>query len=97
METGEILHKIDDKVDQKLEFYLKLLKVYKNYFDKLTKKKTPPLEGLFADEDEEEEEEEENKNQIKQHYDIEKTPVHVRYFVRLNHIKHFTAGGYKYG
>ena len=61
------------------EVDLHLLKIYKDYFDKITKKKIPPLEGLYA---EEVEEEEENKISFEPISDT--IPVHINYYVGLS-------------
>ena len=58
VEQGKIKvchYKINDKLEKYFEEKLNLLEIYKNYFDKITNKKIPPLEGLYADEVDEKE------------------------------------------
>ena len=56
---------------------LNLLEIYKNYFDKITNKKIPPLEGLYADEVDEKE----NKILNDQEKEV---PIHIKYSVQTN-------------
>ena len=80
--------KINKKTDADIKSYLKLLKIYKEFFDKITKKKVPPLEGLYDDEFNEEEEEE--KNEIETKIEIgEDIPVHVQFWAKTNQAKIF--------
>jgi hypothetical protein len=79
--------KINKKTDADIKSYLKLLKIYKEFFDKITKKKVPPLEGLYDDEFNEEEEE---KNEIETKIEIgEDIPVHVQFWAKTNQAKIF--------
>ena len=71
-----------DKVDDKKEIDFMLLEIYKEYFDKITKKKVTPLEGLFADEFEEE------QNKILLNKEVN-PPIHVKFFICLNQVDVF--------
>ena len=70
-------HKKTDKVDKQLEKDLERLKIYKDYLDKKTNKKIPPLEGLYADEVDEQED-----NKIIKDPDND-TPIHVKFWIKL--------------
>lgn len=67
----------DAKGERKIDLHL--LKIYKDYFDKITKKKIPPLEGLYAEEVEEEEEKKFSFEPIS-----DNIPIHINYFVGLS-------------
>ena len=71
-------YKINDKVDKHIEKGVNLLKSYKDYFDKKTNKKFPPLEGLYADEFDDEEL---DKNIKICEDDI---PIHIKYWLLEN-------------
>ena len=79
-EAGKIKffhYKINDKLEKCFEEKLNLLEIYKNYFDKITNKKIPPLEGLYADEVDEKE----NKILNDQEKEV---PIHIKYSVQTN-------------
>ena len=66
-------------IDNIKENEFKILEMYKVYFDKITKKKVRPLEGLYADEFDEEED-----NKIILNNEQKNPPIYVKFYWNLS-------------